>query len=151
VLFKQLFSYSDKINKISSRNDKIEILVNMLKNLKKGEAEIGVNFISGKIRQGKLNLAWKSLRDLLNTPYTKSKKAPGLIEVDKYLERTKSAKGGEKLKVLYPLFHILNSQERKYLVSLILGDVKQGAGEGIIKMAIARFFKLKDNDLFQIC
>jgi DNA ligase-1 len=147
MLFKQLVSYSDKISKTPSRNDKIEILVGVLKKIKKGEAEIGVNFLSGKIRQGKLNLAWKGLSDLLNTPYTKSKKAPSLIEVDKYLEKTKSAKGGEKLKVLYPLFHILSVQERKYLVSLILRDVKQGAGEGIIKMAIAKLFKVNDNDI----
>lgn len=147
MLFKQLLSYSDKISKTPPRNDKIEISVNVLKNLKKGEAEIGVDFISGKIRQGKLNLAWKGLRDLLDAPYTKSKKAPTLIEVDKYLKNTKSKKGREKLKVLYPLFHILNAKERKYLISLILGDVKQGAGEGLIKMAIARFFKLEDNDI----
>lgn len=144
MLFKKLVEYSDKIRKTSARNNKIDIIVKVLQKLKREEAEIGVNFISGRVRQGKLNLGWKGLSDLLNTTPTQLKKSPRLIEVDVYLEQTKSAKGRNKLKVLYPLFSHLSIPERKYLVSLILGDVQQGAGEGLVKMAIAKFFRLGD-------
>ena len=61
MLFKKLVQYSEKIRKTRARNEKIDILIEILKNLKREEAEIGVNFISGKVRQGKLNLAWKGL------------------------------------------------------------------------------------------
>jgi DNA ligase-1 len=51
--------------------------------------------------------------------------------------------------VLTGLFENLTSSEREYLVSLVIGEAQQGAGEGIIKIAIARFFNVSTNDIDQ--
>lgn len=147
MFFKNLVEYSEKIRKVSARNEKIDIIISFLQKLNRKEAEIGVNFIAGSVRQGKLNIAWKGLHELLNTAPSRSKKPARLTEVDAYLEQTKSARGQQKVKVLFPLFARLTNSERKYLVSIILGDVQQGAGEGLVKMAIARFFGLRDDEI----
>lgn len=147
MLFKNLVEYSDKITKVSSRNAKIDLIVSFLQKLNRKEAEIGVQFISGSIRQGKLNITWQGLHQLLNTAASSSKKSPQLTEVDHYCDQTKSARGHQKIQILSSLFSRLTQRERKYLVSLIVGDVQQGAGEGLVRLAIARYFKLQDSDI----
>lgn len=147
MLFKKLVKYSEEIRNVSSRNAKVNIIVTFLGELGKKEAEIGVHFISGRIRQGRLNLAWKGLSKLLKTRLNQLDRPPDLTEIDSFLEQTKSATGKQKLNVLNPLFTRLSSHEKKYLVSLILGEVQQGAGEGLVKAAIAHFFDLADNDI----
>jgi DNA ligase-1 len=149
MLFKELFEYYNRIKKVGARNKKIDIICEFLGKIKKQEAEIGVNLISGNLRQGKLNIAWKGLSELIELAST-SKKSPSLLEIDHYLEQTKSAKGKHKLKILQPLFKRLTSSEKHYLVSLILNDLRQGAGEGLVKMAIARVFGLQDNEIEQV-
>ena len=141
--FKALVEYSNRLRKTSSRNDKVGIVVDFFGRLTQKETAIGVSYISGKIRQGKLNIAWKGLSELLNTAQQR-KRAPNLVEIDRYLQKTKAARGKEKVRALWPLFARLNKIERKYLVALIFGEVQQGAGEGVVKLAIAKFFDLKD-------
>jgi DNA ligase-1 len=144
--FKVLVEYSRRLKKTSSRNDKVDIVVDFLKQLNQKESAIGASYISGKIRQGKLNIAWKGLSELPSTAQMK-KRAPNLVEIDRYLEKTKAARGKEKVSILLPLFAGLNKVERKYLISLIFGEVQQGAGEGVVQIAIARFFDLKDEEI----
>ncbi|NOR18176.1 ATP-dependent DNA ligase [candidate division WOR-3 bacterium] len=147
MLFNKLVEYSNKIKKVSSRNEKIGIIADFLGRLERKEAEIGVDFIAGRIRQGRLNIAWKGLFKLLKTRPDQSKTLSDLIEIDKYLKQTRSKKGKEKITVLLPLFSRLSAVEKKYLVSLILGEVEQGAGEGLVKMAIAKYFNIKDSSM----
>ncbi len=145
--FRELVDYSDKLKKVSSRNAKIELVIDFLKKLDKKEAEIGVSFISCKVRQGRLNIAWAGLSELPRTPSGGSNTSPTLIEIDEFLERTKSARGSDKMQVLSALFARLSKQERKYLVALILIDVRQGVAEGIVKIAISEIFGLDDSEI----
>ncbi|MGB3341617.1 MAG: ATP-dependent DNA ligase [bacterium] len=148
MLFDNLVEYSKKIRETRLRNEKINIIVQFLRSLSKKDSEIGANFISGKIRQGKLNLAWKSLSVFMNTGKVSSKPV-NLLDVDRYLDSAKRARGGEKVKVLVPLFEHLSVQAREYLVALILNDLHQGAGEGLVKLAIAKYFGLDDSEIEQ--
>jgi DNA ligase-1 len=147
MLFKKLVEYSNRLKKVSLRNAKIDVIIDFLGRLNSREAEIGVDYIAGKIKQGRLNIAWKGLSQLLKTPASRVQKSPQLIEVDGYLGKVQSARGREKLKVIEPLFGRLSRLEQRYLVSLILGDVQQGVGEGLVKIAIARFFDFPENDI----
>ena len=144
--FQVLVEYSDKVRRVSSRNAKVGIIVDFLRGLSKREAGLGVKYISGAVRQGKLNIAWKGLSELINCRKGKLD-SPSLIQVDQYLNKTRSVKGRDKISVLLPLFERLSQQQRKYLVSLIVGEVQQGAGEGLVKLAIAKFCNLSDEEI----
>lgn len=146
VLFNKLVEYSQKLGKTRSRNKKIKIIMEFLGSLSKNEAEIGVNYISGKIRQGKLNVTWKNLADIAKTK-TVSTESVNLIDVDNYLTLAKRARGQEKAKALKPLFERLVVSEREYLTALILNDLHQGAGEGLVKVSIAKYFNLEDPEI----
>ena len=144
--FKVVVEYSKRLKQLSSRNAKIGIIADFLSRLSGKEAIIGVNYISGRVRQGKLNIAWRGLSELLNSDIRASR-SPSVVQVDKYLERAQSVSGKEKLSSLRPLFAQLSKEERKYLVSLIAGEVQQGAGEGLVKLSVANLFGLSDEEI----
>jgi DNA ligase-1 len=146
VKFKVIVEYSKRLRAVSARNKKVSIIVEFLGKLSEKEAVIGVNYISGRVRQGKMNIAWKGLSELHETAARKST-GPNLVQIDMYLERAQSASGSEKVKALKPLFAQLNMDERQYLIALIVGEVQQGAGEGLVKLAIAKFFALTDEEI----
>jgi DNA ligase-1 len=144
--FKTLVQYSEKLRKVSSRNAKIDIIINLMRKLKKEEAGIGVTYISGKTVQGKINIVWNRLNELYEMR-SQPTSSPELLEVNDYLERASQSRGREKVEVLSPLFRRFSKPERKHLIALIVGEAQQGAGEGLVKIAIARFFGLSDNEL----
>ncbi|MGD9380133.1 MAG: ATP-dependent DNA ligase [candidate division WOR-3 bacterium] len=144
--FKAIVEYSKRLRQVSARNKKVGIIIEFLGKLSKTEAVVGVNYISGRIRQGKLNIAWKGLSELYETAARKAA-GPNLVQVDKFLAQAQSASGSEKIKILEPLFAQLSKEQRKYLISLIVGEVQQGAGEGLVKQAIAEFFELTEAEI----
>jgi DNA ligase-1 len=146
MFFSELVRYSALVRNAAGRNEKVEIILEFLKKLDPGEAEIGVFFISGTIRQGGLNLAWKGLSSLISASHA-SGPSVELKTVDDHLERSLNARGHEKTAMLRPLFMRLDVLDKRYLASLILGDLRQGAGEGLVRQAVARFHGLEEADL----
>jgi DNA ligase-1 len=146
VKFKVIVEYSKRLKAVSSRNKKVGLIVEFLGKLSEKEAVIGVNYISGRVRQGKMNIPWKRLSELYGTATRKSA-GLNLALIDKYLEQARSSSGSEKIKILKPVFEQLSKDERKYLISLVVGEVQQGAGEGLVKLAIAKFFGLSDAEI----
>lgn len=146
MVFKVIVEYSKKVRRVSSRNAKVSIIVELLGKFSVEEASIGVNYISGRMRQGKLNLTWKGIAELSDMA-SRRLRSPTLVRVDRYLDAARSASGRNKIEALKPLFTVLDQDEKKYLISLIIGEVKQGAGEGVVKHAIARFFDLSDKEI----
>ncbi|UCD04978.1 MAG: ATP-dependent DNA ligase [candidate division WOR-3 bacterium] len=144
--FKALVNYSTRLKKTSSRNAKVEMIVDFMRNLNEDEAVIGVTYISGKIVQGKINISWKGLNELYDIR-SKPTRTPELTEVNSYLEKANRARGREKVGVLSPLFRRLSKLERKHLIALIVGETQQGAGEGLGKMAVAEFFGLSNEEM----
>jgi len=146
MMFNVMVEYSERLKRVSSRNEKVAVIQEFLGKISEKEAIIGVNYISGRLRQGKLNIAWKGLSQLFTTS-RKKQRSPNLLQVDNYLEQAQAASGGQKITVLEPLFARLSKKESKYLISLIVGEVQQGAGEGLVKLAIVQYFGLSDEEM----
>jgi DNA ligase-1 len=146
VQYKVLVEYSERLKRVVSRNAKVDLIADFLRQLSEKEAKIGVSYISGKIVQGKINLAWKGLSGLLNAPRHKVP-SPELREVDDFLQKASKERGQAKIEALAPLFRRLNKAERKHLVLLIIGEVHQGAGEGLVKLAITDLYKLSSEEI----
>ena len=146
MTFKELFEYSQRIRSESSRNGKIEIISEYLAKLTADEVPFGVHYIAGRLPQGRMNLAWKGLSDLLHATFRETTQLP-LAVLHGALEQVKKAHGQEKYKTLQPIFAKLNKEQREYLLSLIFGEAQQGAGEGVVKKAIAHAFSLSDSEI----
>lgn len=143
MFLNELVKFSQLLAQTSRRNEKISILINFLQRLEEQERVPGINFISGVIRQGKLNLGYRTLIKFLDVPYEKNNKGITLTQTDAFFDELKNIQDIEKrLRFVYDFFKKLSQEERNFLIALIAGELRQGAREPIALQAISKFFNI---------
>jgi DNA ligase-1 len=128
---------SAQVGATSSRLAKTAALAERLRSLEADEVEIALPYLSGDIRQGKLALGYRSL-----TPGQAAATATlTLREVDSFFEQLKNSKGkgssARRAELLKGLFQKATAEEQDFLVRLIVGELRQGALEGVMLEALA--------------
>jgi DNA ligase-1 len=132
---------SRRVAETRSRRDKIELLAALLAATPADEIEIATSYLSGAVRQDRLGLGWATIRSAL--PGTAAGSASvELTEVNAVLDaiaRT-SGKGSAETRqrLLRELLVRLTEEEQRFLGGLIVGELRQGALEGLVLEAIAR-------------
>ena len=128
---------SAQVGANASRLAKIAALAERLRSLERDEVGIALPYLSGDIRQGKLALGYKTL----NPGNAASAATLTLREVDAAFELLKSSKGrgsaAQRGEVLKELFERATADEQDFLVRLIVGELRQGALEGVMLEALA--------------
>ncbi len=146
---KELVLFSSKLKGVLSINLKIELLVDFFKKLREDEFKIAISLLTGEIPYGKLFIGFKSLKDLLILK--EGGKSVELLEIDRILKILKEVKGREsfkrKLNIIYNLFKKLTDEEREFFILFLNQEIRHGASKGIIKKAIARFLKIKEEEI----
>ncbi|HET7200833.1 MAG TPA: ATP-dependent DNA ligase [Burkholderiales bacterium] len=145
MLLADLIAASGRVAATRSRLAKIDALAQCLRRLDPAEVELGVAFLSGDTRQGKIGVGYAALRSALEaTPADPPRLA--LAHVDEALLRIAQVKGrgsaGERERLLVGLFSRATRSEQDFLARLLAGELRQGALEGIMQEAIARAFSL---------
>ena len=138
--FGRLAATSRRLAETSGRREKIGLLAGLLADTPPEEIEIATAYVSGAVRQDKLGLGWATIqRALPGTAAT----APQveLSEVDAALDaiaRT-SGKGSAdaRQRLLRELMARLTEEEQRFLAGLIVGEIRQGALEGLVVEAVA--------------
>ena len=129
---------SNEVARTSSRLAKVRTLAESLKRLEPGEVEIAIPYLSGDIRQGKLSVGYQALR---SSPSPATETSLTLMEVDSAFGEIKATKGKgaaqRRETLLKNLFERASAEEQDYLVRLIVGELRQGALEGIMFDAVA--------------
>jgi DNA ligase 1 len=121
------------------RLEKIRIIAACLRVLAPGEIEIALPWLSGEIRQGKLTVGFSSLRSVMGSPAA----APGLAvqDVDDAFQALKTVKGkgsaATRQQQLQNLLGKATAEEQDFLLRLIVGELRQGALEGVMLEAVA--------------
>ena len=104
------------------------------------EIAIAVAFLSGETRQGKLGVGYATLTDLRGGSVSPSPTLT-LAEVDAALARVAATRGkgaaGARARLLGEVFARATREEQDFLVRLLLGELRQGALEGVMLEAIA--------------
>lgn len=138
--FARLVATSGQVASTTKRLEKIALLAALLDQLAPEEVEIAVSFLSGNTRQGRIGIGYSSLRGMAGFPA--GEPTLELAEVDRAFESLKGAQGagsaGRKLETLKELFARATAAEQSFLVSLLGGELRQGALEGIMLDVIAR-------------
>jgi DNA ligase-1 len=99
-----------------------------------------VAFLSGSARQGRMGVGYAALRDA----GAAAVETGGLEirEVDAALSRLAGLQGAgsdrQKRELLHSLFARATEREQRFLSSLLLGEIRQGALEGIMLEALAK-------------
>src|SRR5689334_22228317 len=132
---------STEVAATSGRLDKTARLADLLKRLAPDEVPVAVGFLTGWPRQGRVGVGWASMvaareHQAASTPTLE------LRDVDATFDRILTIKGknsaNEKARLLGELFARATEEEQHFLSALVVGEVRQGALEGVLLEAIAK-------------
>jgi ATP-dependent DNA ligase I len=124
----------------SARLAKIALIADLLRKSRPHEGAVVVSYLSGVLPQGTVGVGWAALRQL--PPPAAPPPDLEILEVDASLERLKATTGpgsiASRRDLLSALFARATEEEQRFLVALLLGELRQGALEGVMVEAVAR-------------
>ncbi len=139
MLLREVVDTSAAVAATSARSAKIALLAACLRRLNADEAAIGVAYLSGLLRQRQIGVGYASIRDL---PPPAAEAALMLIEVDAALEAIGQQAGrdsqAERRRRVTELMQRATEREQGFLARLLIGEVRQGALEGVMIEALAK-------------
>ena len=139
VLLSTLVSTSLRIAHTRKRREKIALLATLLRSLEHAEIALGVAFLAGELPQRRIGIGPAALGEISVAPA----RVPSLTlcEVNQTFARIKKVSGtgaaNERNRLLLTLMARAAEDEQSFLSRLILGELRQGASEGIMVEAIA--------------
>ena len=139
MLLAEIAEASSEVASTSSRLAKIDRLATCLRSATPDEVAIAVAYLSGELPQGTVGVGWAALRDPASPADMSTLE---LLEVDDAITRLKgiSGKGSQaaRREELATLFIRATEAEQRLLVGLFLGELRQGALEGVMAEAVAK-------------
>ncbi len=139
TLLAELVRTSAAVAARSSRLAKTKAIAEFLRSLEPDEVEIALPYLSGDIRQGKLAVGYSSLKSAMGNPAGSPSLA--IAGVDTAFQALKTVKGkgaaSARERRLKELFEKATAEEQDFLLRLIVGELRQGALEGVMLEAVA--------------
>jgi DNA ligase-1 len=130
---------STRAAQTGSRLAKRDAIAGCLRAAAPDEVEIAVAFLSGEMRQARMGIGYATLSALRGTHAAQPTLA--LKDVDAALERLASTTGkgsaAQRSAQLHALFERATTAEQDFLLRLLVGELRQGALEGVMVEAIA--------------
>ncbi|MGQ0714564.1 MAG: ATP-dependent DNA ligase [Gemmatimonadaceae bacterium] len=132
---------SNVVAAASGRLEKTSTLAAFLKQLTSDEVAIAIGFFIGWPRQGRIGVGWATVADASASEPALSATLE-LGEVDRAFDALQAAKGkgsaAGRQRILRELFARATPDEQRFLSALVVGDVRQGALEGVMLEAVAK-------------
>jgi DNA ligase-1 len=129
----------------SGRLEKIAHLAECLRRAEPGVVRTVVGLLSGVPPQGRIGIGYATLR-AMRAESASARPALTVAELSATLDRYVSIRGkgsaAERARLLHELFGGATEAEQDFLVRLLLGELRQGALEGLMVEAIARAAEL---------
>ena len=122
-----------------SRKAKTARLVEVLTALADEELAAGTAMLAGELRHGRIGVGWRAVSDVDAPPAT----SPTLVilDVDEVASRIADESGAgsvaRRAALLEDLFARATAVEQDYLRGVLLGNLRQGALEGVVLQAVA--------------
>lgn len=140
MLLAEIAQASEDVAATSSRLAKVARLGECLDHASADEVAVAVAYLSGALPQGTIGVGWAALRELpapAAPPPTLE-----LLEVDAAASRIAALSGSgsqaARSDELQALFGRATEAEQRFLTGLLLGELRQGALEGVMVEAVAK-------------
>ena len=140
MLLADLVACADEVAATSSRTAKIEALAELLGRADRDEAGVVAGLIAGDPRQGRIGVGWATVAALR----TASAAQPTLsvADLDGMLDAVAGASGKgsnqRRLDLLGGFLARTTAAEADFVRRLLVGELRQGASEGVVVEAVAR-------------
>jgi DNA ligase-1 len=140
VLLADVVAVSETLRATTSRTAKLTALADLLRRLSPSEVPAAVGFLAGEPRQGKIGVGWATLTAIQPEPAA----TPLLTveDLDLALTRIQETTGTgsvvERARQLQDLLGRATAGESDFVRRLLVGELRQGALDGVMGEAIAR-------------
>ena len=140
MLLAEVVTTSNRVADTSKRLEKTDLLARLLKQLHPDETEIAVAFLAGRTRQGRIGIGYGTLRDAASPPADHP--SLELLEIDRLFQEIEKIQGPgserRRIAVVHGILERATEPEQRFLIGLLMGELRQGALEGIMLDALAR-------------
>jgi len=152
VRLSELVESSRRVAAVSARGEKIALLADFVRRLPAPEITVGVSYLAGELPQGRLGVGYAALAEFWRGggPAGAAGIAPApqpsleLGDVDRAFDALKQVRGAgsndQRRVLLGALLARATAAEQEYLLKLVIGELRQGALEGVVIEGVARAF-----------
>jgi len=122
--------------------EKVALLAELLRQTRGRETELAASYLTGTLPQGRIGVGWSTLQAAALSEGSGEGEPLTLADVDRMCE-VLAGEGGagsaeRRMAAVRALFARARPDERRFLVELFMGEVRQGALEGVLLDAVAR-------------
>jgi DNA ligase-1 len=137
----RLVELVDKVRATPKKTEKVGLLADFLRQARGREIELAAFYLTGTLPQGRIGVGGRSLEQALHADPV-SGEPLSLAAVDQVFTAVAADQGSgsstRKIAALSALFARATAAERKFLVQLLVGELRQGADQGLLLDALAR-------------
>jgi len=130
-----------RVRATSKKGEKVALIADFLRQTHGLETELAALYLTGTLRQGRIGVGWRTLEPAMPSGPAVGE-PPTLARVDEALAAVAAETGPgsaeRRLRLLRGLLEATDEPGRRLLVELLMGEVRQGALEGLVIEAIAR-------------
>lgn len=138
MLLEQVISVSQAVRATRSRLAKRDAVAQLLRDATPEEVPLVASYLAGVLPQRRIGVGWRGLRD---APEPCGAAAVTVSELNDALSAVAAVSGagsvGQRQALLAALFGRLTAAEQRFVTGLIQGELRQGAGDGVMLAAIA--------------
>ena len=136
----EIVETSRRVAATPGRRTKIELLASCLARCEPAWVPAAVGVLSGAPRQGRIGIGYATLQTARTAPAATPTLT--LADLDVTLDRLLAVRGkgaaAERARLLAELFARATADEQDFVVRLLLGELRQGALEGLMAEAVAK-------------
>jgi DNA ligase-1 len=135
----------DQVRATSKKTQKIALLADFLQQLRGPQIELVAHYLAGTLPQGKIGAGWRMMEEAMAGAVPAGEPLV-LADLDQTFAAIASDQGPgssqRKIGLLRRLFERAAANERQFLIQLLMGELRQGALEGLLLEAIAKASRL---------
>src|ERR1700723_2988659 len=145
MLLMRVVGTSQRIAEASKRLEKISLLGALLRELNGDEIEIVAAILSGRVRQGRIGVGSRSVREAATSPA--SEPTIALLDMDRTFDAIAQTEGSgserRRRDLLQDLLRRATAPEQQFISEILLGGLRQGALDGIMLEGLAKATGIK--------
>lgn len=142
----RLFALVEQVGRVratSKKTEKVALIAELLRPARGLDAELLALYLTGALRQGRIGLGWRGIENALGGNADAATGEPlTLAELDTCFATLGGISGAgsneRRREILGAILARATPEERRFLAELLLGEVRQGALEGLVLEAIAQ-------------
>ncbi|HEY4332435.1 MAG TPA: ATP-dependent DNA ligase [Ilumatobacteraceae bacterium] len=140
VQLNDIVDASHRVAATAKRTEKVAIIADILRGAQPGDITATIGLLLGSPQQGRIGVGWASLGEVRGD--AASVATLTVRDVDEVITRLAASTGAgsqrDRATVLGELFAAATDHEQSFLFSVLTGQLRQGANDGVVTDAVAR-------------